>query len=151
MIRGLRIRPWLLEAKRRSPDSVSHYFNCGRCMREKNEQARELIGCGYLPPPSEKMRPYVEASVWDGTSLGRERGADETDSKGRVKLPVCPGYVCGLPEVIEASWAHAYWEKGELSQWCEGQSTTQLREAVELLAMEQAAATAWAAENPVKK
>lgn len=109
------------------------------------------MGCGYLPPPSEKMRPYVESSVWDGHSMGRVRGADEKDSKGRVRLPVCPGYVCGLPEVIEASWAHAYWEKGELTQYCEGQSTSELRTAVEVLAMETAAAAAWASRNPVKK
>ena len=120
-------------------------------MQEKNADARTLMGCGYLPPPSEKMRPYVAASVWDGSSMGRVPGADEKDDKGRVRLPVCPGYVCGLPEVIEASWAHAYWEKGELTQWCEGQSTAELRSSIELLAMETAATASWAMHNPVKK
>lgn len=116
-------------------------------MREQPEQTRKYMGCGYLPPAPEG----VPVGAWDGTSLGRERGADELDDKKRVRLPVCPGYVCALPEVVEASWAHAYWEKGELTQWCEGQSTSELRDAIELTAMEQAAASAWASANPVKR
>lgn len=116
-------------------------------MKEQPAQTRQYMGCGYLPPAPEN----APVSAWDGSSLGRQLGDDERDDKRRVRLPVCPGYVCGLPEVIEASWAHVYWEKGELTQWCEGQSTSTLRDAVELLAMEQAAATAWASDNPVKK
>lgn len=146
-MRGLRIRPWLLEQKQRNPDSVAYYFNCNRCMREQPEQTRKHMGCGYLPPAADG----AHVNAWDGTSLGRVHGADELDSKRRVRLPVCPGYVCGLPEVIEASWAHAYWEKGELTQWCEGQSTAELRDSIELLAMETAAASSWAMHNPVKK
>jgi hypothetical protein len=119
-------------------------------MKERDQQARQLMGCGYAPPPSEILRPYVERYVWDGTSLGRKRGSDEM-ADGHIRLPVCPGYVCSLPEVIETSWAHAYWEKGELTQWCEGQSTPQLRDAVELLALESAEATSWATDNPVKR
>jgi len=118
-------------------------------MKDRNQQARQLMGCGYEPPPEEKLRPHVQA--WDGSSLGRKPGADEKDDKGRIRLPVCPGYVCGLPEVIETSWAHVYWEKGELTQWCEGQSTGELRDAIELLAMESNAAESWAMANPVKK
>lgn len=115
-------------------------------MSERNEQTRQYIGCGYLPPLTD--RPV---DAWDGTSLGRVRQADELDERKRVRLPVCPGYACSLPEVLEVSWAHAYWEKGELGQWCEGQSTADLRTAIELLAMESAAASAWALDNPVKK
>lgn len=116
-------------------------------MREQGEHTRQYLGCGYLPP----LPPDKPVNAWDGTSLGRDRAADELDEKRRVRLPVCPGYVCSLPEVLETSWAHAYWEKGELSQWCEGQSTAELRTAIEVLSMESAAASMWSMENPVKK
>lgn len=126
------------------------YSDCNECMRTRDIQARQLLGCGYEPQPADdKLRMYVQP--WDGTSMGRQRSPDELDAKGRVRLPVCPGYVCALPEVIETSWAHAYWEKGELTQWCEGQSTEQLRDAVNLLALETSLADAWSSENPVKR
>lgn len=118
-------------------------------MLKQTEQDRQLKGCGYLPPPPENLRPYVQA--WDGTSLGRTIESDERDENKRVRLPVCPGYVCSLPEVLETSWAASYWEKGELSQFCEGQSTPQLRDAIHTLLSEQAAVSEWSSANPEKK
>lgn len=120
-------------------------------MESKNEQARQLMGCGYAPPPAEKLRPHVEGGVWDGASLGRERRADEKDERGRMLLPVCPGYACALPEVLEATWAHAYWEKGELTQFCEGQSTPMLRDAIAEYGVEVVRMTNWATKHPVKE
>ncbi len=118
-------------------------------MRERNEQARQLLGCGYAPPPDEKLRPHVERSVWDHE--GRRIREDERDERGRLHLPVCPGYVCTLPEVVEATWAHSYWEKGELTQYCEGQSTPALRDAIAVYAIEVAAMNRWAQDNPPPK
>lgn len=144
MIRGLRIRPWLLEQRERNPGSISHLLDCERCMREQDPLIRQTMGCGYLPPPPSN----IPVRPWDGSSLGREIRADERDEKGRIRLPVCPGYVCSLPEVLEASWAHEYWKNGELTQFCEGQSTPQLRDAIHILASEQSQAQAWASKNP---
>lgn len=45
--------------------------------------------------------------------------SDERDPKTRrLHLPVCPGYVCALPEVIEASRAHFFLKNGGLAQFC---------------------------------
>lgn len=120
-------------------------------MRNKNEQARQLMGCGYAPPPAERLRPYVESGVWDGRSLGRVVRPDEMDENRRVLLPVCPGYVCTLPEVYEATWAHRYAERGELTQFCEGQSTPHLRAAMDEYDVEVSRMTSWATRNPVKE
>ncbi len=106
------------------------------------------MGCGCLPPPSEKMRVHVERTVWDGSSYGRTRNADELDENRRVSLPVCPGYCTKLPEVVEATWAHEYWKNGELTQFCEGQSTAKLRSAIHEYAIELSRMESWAAKNP---
>ncbi len=108
------------------------------------------MGCGYLPPPSDVMRPHVERSVWDGTGYGRERRSDEIYDGHRVRLPVCPGYCTKLPEVVEATWAHEYWKNGELTQFCEGQSTPTLRSAIHEYAIELSRMEGWAAKNPAK-
>lgn len=117
-------------------------------MQKQPVANRQLMGCGYLPPPAdEKLRLYV--NPWD--HHGRTKRADERDETGKLHLPVCVGYVRSLPEVVEATWAHAYWEKGELTQFCEGQSTPQLRDALNEYAVELGAMRAWEADNPPPK
>lgn len=118
-------------------------------MNTTDERRRQLLGCGFAPPPPENLRPHVEAGAWDHP--GRKRRADEKDERGRLIHPVCPGYVCGLPEVLEVSWAHAFWERGELTQFCEGASTQLLRDAIGEYAVELGAAKAWAEANPPPK
>lgn len=107
------------------------------------------MGCGYAPLLAERLRPYVTA--WDGTSLGRVIREDERDDQRRISLPVCPGYCTTLPEVYEASWAHRYAERGELGQFCEGQSTPALRAAMDEYDVEVSRMQSWAARNPVKE
>lgn len=113
-------------------------------MKQQPAITRQAMGCGYLPASD-------RARAWDGTSLGRIVGADERDENGKLHLPVCPGYACSLPEVIETTWAHSYWEKGELAQFCEGQSTPALRDAMGEYAIECSRAESWALKNPEKK
>ena len=83
---------------------------------------------------------------WDHP--GRTLHPDERDEHGRLHLPVCAGYVCSLPEVIEASHAQSYKSDGELTQFCEGSSTEHLRTAVTLLEIEQGACFDWSRKNP---
>lgn len=137
--------PWLQLARRRTPDAVAHYFDCASCKKTQPVVVRQSLGCGYLP----KLPPNVPVIPWD--HVGREISSSERDERGRLRLPVCPGYACSLPEVIETSWAHSYWEKGELAQWCEGQATPALRDAVGVYAIESANAAAWESRNPEKR
>ncbi len=98
------------------------------------------MGCGFEPPPPDNLRPYVVA--WEGA---RTLGADERDASGRVLLPVCPGYACQLPEVIEASHAVAWKQHGELTQFLEGATCTRdMREAITLIEIEQGRVQAYA-------
>jgi hypothetical protein len=98
---------------------------------------RRLIGCGYLPL-------LASAQPWDGAELGRVPQSDEleqVDPAGhppRLRLPVCPGYACALPEVVEASHAILFKKDGELTQFCGGQATPELLRAITELEIQQA-------------
>ncbi len=118
-------------------------------MRKRDKQTRQLMGCGYESAPTEELRPHVERGVWDHP--GRVQSPDERDDRGRLRLPVCPGYVCALPEVIEASHAMTYKRNGELGQFCEGQSTESLRDAMDVIEREQNRVDNWKIQNPQKK
>ena len=86
---------------------------------------------------------------WDHP--GRVRDPGELDERQKIRLPICPGYLCSLPEVIEASWAHSYWENGELSQFCDGGAATkQLKDAMSAFAIARSKATEWSMKNPAK-
>lgn len=93
----------------------------------------------------------VPVQAWDGSSLGRMSSPDERDDKRRIIHPVCPGYACGLPEVIEASHARLFFDKGELSQFCDGKTATpMLRDAITILECEASRVMDWSYKNPVK-
>ena len=137
--------PWLQSTRRRTPGAVAHYFDCDKCKRTQPLIVRQSWGCGYEPPP-----PNIRIDPWDHG--GRDRRADERDDRGRLRLPVCPGYACSLPEVVETSWAHSYWEKGELSNYCDGDAPTpMLREAINAYAIECSAVIEWESRNPEKR
>jgi hypothetical protein len=90
---------WWSEAIRR--DLIGAQRKCEMCMQETTQDQRQLLGCGYLPPPSESRRRYLR--IWDGGSLPNYKGP---------KTTVCPGYSTSLPEVIEVARAHRHWSKG---------------------------------------
>jgi hypothetical protein len=98
---------------------------------------RRLMACGFEPP-------IDGAIAWDHE--GREPRPFEKDLP-----PVCPGYVCGLPEVHEAVVARQWWEKGELALLCEGEATPQLRDAISVLDAEVSACESWVIKNPPPK
>ena len=100
------------------------------------------MGCGYLPP----LAGSIPVQPWEHP--GRRVGADERNDQKRLHLPVCVGYTRSLPEVVEASWAHSYWDRGELSQFCEGQSTPELRDAINELAIAYSEVSQWMTDNP---
>lgn len=104
------------------------------------------MGCGY----ESKLPDAAPVRPWD--HQGRVPHSDEKDERGRFHLPVCPGYACALPDVIETTWAHAYWEKGELTQFCDGDiASPQLRSAIQHYAVEVAKSQDWEMKNPEKK
>lgn len=111
-------------------------------MKRIPKEARQSLGCGY-------EQPVDRAVPWDHG--GRTQHADERDERGGLHLPLCVGYVAALPEVIETSHAADWKRCGELTQFCEGQSTPELREAIGVLEMEQRRVEAWAIDNPEKK
>lgn len=68
-----------------------------------------MMGCGFLPP---------SPNVWPWEPNGRVACADEYDPETRKPTtPVCAGYVCALPEVIEASHAYFFLKNGGLTQF----------------------------------
>jgi hypothetical protein len=118
-VEGLRLLPWTQELNRRSPGWLP---NCEDCMRTRTQESRQMIGCGYEPPPPENKRPYL--SLWNGGSLPNYPGPKST---------VCPGYSTNLPETIEAARARLHWSKGELSAFTRGEPSEALVIGIEIL------------------
>jgi hypothetical protein len=109
-------------------------------MKTTDKLTRQQLGCGY-------ETPLEHADPWDHD--GREPAGDEFDDDGHVRLPICPGYVCGLPEVREIAIARQFWDKGELAQFCDGaQATPMLRDGIAILEGEAGCSQLWAMKNP---
>lgn len=114
-------------------------------MQKRPIEVRQAMGCGYELPMT-GLRPAIP---WEHP--GYSLYADERNEVGRDRSPVCAGYVCALPEVVEVSYAASWQRNGELTQWCEGQSTPGLREAIAILNGEYSRVESWASDNPEKK
>ncbi len=115
ILAGLQLLPWLQRERKERPDGpTKQLFDCDKCMLDHDEQQRRAIGCGYLPLSD-------DALPWRPT--GRTMTSAEVDMSkpSRLKLPICAGYVCSLPEVIEASIAHALFKSGGLLQFTGGE------------------------------
>jgi hypothetical protein len=140
--KGLRVLPWLQLAASRDARSVARFFDCQGCMKSSTERERQHMGCGFLP------RIENPRSVWDGQQLGRMPQRDELDDQRRMLDPVCAGYVCGLPEVLEASTAHYFHKHGGMSQ-AGIEPTPELRTSVIELDNEFGRALSWSQKNPV--
>lgn len=141
MTKGLRLLPWLQASRAQEPYTVERYFDCERCMLTTHRTQRQALGCGYEPPAA----AHIPVVPWDHE--GRVAGADEHDERGRTLDPVCPGYLCGLPEVIEASHARAHWKHGELWSFTGSQPTRPLLMAIVTLDMEDARCQDWQLEQ----
>lgn len=108
-------------------------------------QTRQLLGCGYEPPPSESLRMFVRP--WTGCGVEPKPSTDTEPAFPSV----CPGYSTSLPEVIEGAIARSWWKNGELTQFCRGQATEALSGAINVVDNEINAMQVWVAENPLKK
>lgn len=113
MIEGARLLPWLQEMARREPASIKLFLDCNACKEALSVESRRTLGCGYLSDTAEK--PGGTPPGYDGP-----------------ELTTCIGYSTSLPEVIEASRARFWTEKGQLLVWCDGEAPTPaLRLAIE--------------------
>ena len=63
---------------------------------------------------------------------------------------MCAGYVCPLPQVVEAARAHLHWSKGSLSDFCGGRPNERVLESVEILDGSIGALKSWAIEEAKK-
>lgn len=126
----MRQLPWFQEAVRRKDPGVSLLTDCDRCMQTTTQLRRQLIKCGHEPALvniREPLRPWTHA-------------ADEHADKHTT----CPGYTTKLPEVIEASHAHAHWNKHDIRVATGGAEPTHaLVTAVEVIAGAASAVQEW--------
>jgi len=101
--------------------------------------SRQGIGCGYEPPA-----PIgVPVRPWDHSGRHEDRDVDPPS--------VCPGYSCGLPEVIEASHARMHWQKGELVSFTRKPPRPELMTAITILELESNRAEGWEARQKQRK
>ena len=62
--------------------------------------------------------------------------------------PMCAGYTCRLPEVLEIARARMHWEKGAIVSFCRGQEPSeQLLVGIELLEHAVSDLRAWEQEQ----
>jgi hypothetical protein len=109
-------------------------MDCETCIEANPRDIRQTMGCGYEPPSP-------DADPWE--HLDRKLESYERDDDGRLRLPVCPGYLCKLPEVYETARARVHWEKGALRDFCGGTPSDHLLTAVEILDAAVSAFQAW--------
>lgn len=101
---------------RASARAARELFDCGSCLAATPAVVRRTWNCGHLP--------RLPGNAYGGPPLDTELEPDAT----------CPGYLISLPQVVEASHAYAWWEKGQLRDFCDDETPTPiLRAAVELL------------------
>lgn len=100
--------------------------NCDRCMQILTRHDRQLIGCGFEPPPNPEFVDFVR--VWDPP---RSRIGFEGP-----ELTTCPGYTTSLPEVHEVIEARVHWTKGQLDLFCDEKPTKQLLQSIVILEAE---------------
>jgi hypothetical protein len=129
--------PFVNERRRALAEtSVEHaraFLSCGSCLERNPEASRRSWNCGHLPRLPQN--PYA------GPSLDCRLKADT----------VCPGYLVSLPQVIEASHAHVWFDKGQLTEFCDGkQPTRAMRDCVDILDCSIAEANAAAVRNAKK-
>jgi hypothetical protein len=130
---------WLHETQRRDPTSVRRYFDCDGCMQTSTREQRQSIGCGWEPPRPPELGPPL---IWDHTARV---------SSAKDRTTVCPGYSCGLPEVVEASHAHLHWSKGHLRDLTRTPPSKALLRGIEVLEIERGRVEDWALKNPPKE
>lgn len=95
-------------------------------MQVNNELTRQVLGCGWLPAPPERLRPFVRAPE----PLQYKPARDEN---GERLCNVCPGYTTGLPAVIEIASARFHWEKGHLREAVDGTPTQAMMHGIQIL------------------
>jgi len=112
-------------------------------MQTTPRTTRQALGCGYEPPGEGMVRP------WDHP--GREIPPDEIDDHGQLIDPTCPGYLCGLPEVIETSHARLHWQKSQLAVYTRRTPRPELITAITVLEIESGRCDAWDFKNGRKE
>jgi hypothetical protein len=132
---GLRLLPFWQEAIRRG--LLGSKAKCETCMESLSEEQRQLAGCGYLPPPAERLRVFVQP--WAGLGYA---GPAPTE---------CPGYLTNLPEVIEAARGWSHWSKGSLPVFTRGVPSEALVDSIEHFNGAINECQSWCAENPEKR
>ena len=90
--------PWY-EHARRDPDALV-ISDCRKCLGSQPRMVRQSLACHYEPK-------IDNAHPWD--HQGRKPAPYE-DKQPKM----CAGYVCTLPQVVEARRAHLHWNKGQL-------------------------------------
>lgn len=98
-------------------------------METQSDHERQMLGCGFLPPPAPRLALSVRP--WDHP--GRKLEDDETDEDGVILNPTCIGYLLQLPELREVTVARLHWTKGQLAIWAGERPTEALLQSVVIL------------------
>lgn len=91
--------------KRGDLTTAESYLACGPCIQAVPEASRQLWNCGRAPRLPGHLGGYPMPD-------GAERPACDT----------CPGYLISLPQVVETTRAYAWWDKGQLRDFCDGET-----------------------------
>jgi hypothetical protein len=106
--------------------------DCAKCKADHDEPQRRDMACGWLP-----IDPDTRGWIHEGQQP--PHGVKFEDWR-----PVCPGYSCGLPEVIEVSRLHAHWRKGALREACDDKPTDAVLSSALILEGQQNSVESWA-------
>jgi hypothetical protein len=85
--------------------TAESYLACGPCMATRDVASRQLWNCGRAPRID-----------------GRRGGYPMPDGADRPSCDTCPGYLISLPQVSETLRAFRWWDKGQLRDYCDGET-----------------------------
>lgn len=92
---------------------MANISNCAKCREKLSPEVRAFMSCGYEPETEQR-------SAWSHRS-------------GKASPTTCAGYLVNLPEVIEAARARSHWKHGSLRDFCAGQPSENIMQAVEIV------------------
>lgn len=98
---------------------MANISNCAKCREKLSPEVRAFMSCGYEPDPDPEDKS-IQRSAWSHRS-------------GKASPTTCSGYLVNLPEVIEAARARSHWKHGSLRDFCAGQPSENIMQAVEIV------------------
>jgi len=129
-------------------------YDCTSCKKTVPLDQRKHLRCGWIKGGVVRDEDDHEKVFGDWKKPLMYRGVRGSTYGGRLGPTTCPGYSCGLPQVIEVARAWGWEKRGSLAFQIEAREwlvTPAFLDLVDLFSSEQAESERWDFEQRHKK